>query len=103
MALRVYRDPDGGEWRVWHVIPDSVSFATLGETYRDGWLCFERVDGTDRRRVSIGLAPVAWETIPEAALDELRRSGEVVTKAVLAGQAGDGAIAGARARAKRRR
>lgn len=76
MALRVYRDPAGDEWRVWRVMPDATSFATLDANYRDGWLCFERMDGTDRRRLSIGLAPAAWETMPESRLDELRLSAE---------------------------
>ena len=76
MALRVYRDPAGDEWRVWRVLPDATSFATLDANYRDGWLCFERMDGTDRRRLSIGLAPSAWETMPESRLDELRLNAE---------------------------
>ena len=76
MALRAYRDPAGEEWRVWRVVPDSTSFATLDESYREGWLCFERMDGTDRCRLSIGLAPAAWETMPDSRLDELRRQAE---------------------------
>jgi hypothetical protein len=76
MALRVYRDSAGGEWRVWRVMPDATTFATLGESYRDGWLCFERLDGTDRRRLSIGLAPSAWETMPDSTLDQLRLDAE---------------------------
>jgi hypothetical protein len=76
MALRVYRDPAGDEWRVWRVLPDTASFATLDANYREGWLCFERMDGTDRRRLSIGLAPAAWETMPDSRLDELRLGAE---------------------------
>jgi hypothetical protein len=76
MALRTYKDPDGTEWRVWRVVPDSVSFSTLGEAYRDGWLCFERVDGTDRRRLSMAHVPAEWDDLDDGRLEGLRRSAE---------------------------
>jgi hypothetical protein len=76
MALRSYTDGSGSEWRVWRVVPDSVSFATLGESYRDGWLCFERVDGSDRRRLSMNHTPADWETLTDDHLDQLRRQAE---------------------------
>ena len=103
MALRVYKDPNGDEWRVWRVLPDSTSFATLDASYRDGWLCFERMDGTGRRRLSIGLAPSAWESMPESRLDELRLSAEPAMS-----RAADATPGGARksaeaSKAKRRR
>ena len=44
----------------------------LGESYRDGWLCFERVDGHDRRRLAIAEAPPTLETLPDDRLDVLR-------------------------------
>jgi hypothetical protein len=76
MALRTYTDPDGVEWRVWRVTPDSISFSTLGEAYRDGWLCFERVDGADRRRLSMAQAPTDWDDLTDDRLDALRRSAD---------------------------
>lgn len=76
MTLRVYRDPDGGEWRVWRVVPDSAGFSTLGENYREGWLCFERSDGTDRRRLSMRNVPADWDTLPDGRLDLLQRGAE---------------------------
>jgi hypothetical protein len=76
MALRTYKDPDGTEWRVWRVVPDSVGFSTLGEAYRDGWLCFERVDGSDRRRLSMAHVPAEWDDLDEGRLEALRRSAE---------------------------
>jgi hypothetical protein len=89
MALRVYRDSAGDEWRVWRVLPDTASFATLDQHYREGWLCFERLDGTDRRRLSIALAPAAWETMPESALDQLRLGAEpAVARDAAASRAG---------------
>jgi hypothetical protein len=58
------------------VVADSVSFSTLDELYRDGWLCFERVDGSDRRRLSMSHAPAGWETLADERLDQLRRQAE---------------------------
>jgi len=76
MPLRTYTDPNGAEWRVWRVAPDSVSFSTLGEAYRDGWLCFERVDGSDRRRLSMSRTPEDWDDLGEDRLDALCRIAE---------------------------
>jgi len=76
MAIRTYMDPNGDEWRVWSVVPDSISFSTLGESYRDGWLCFERVDGSDRRRLSMNHVPAEWEDLADDHLDRLRKTAE---------------------------
>ena len=76
MALRTFTDSSGAEWRVWRVVADSVSFSTLGEAYRDGWLCFERVDGTDRRRLSMTQAPADWADLEEERLEQLCRGAE---------------------------
>lgn len=76
MALRTYRDPDGTEWRVWRVVADSVSFSTLDEMYREGWLCFERVDGGDRRRLPMTQVPADWDAMDAERLETLRRSAE---------------------------
>ena len=72
MAIRVYKDPEGGEWRVWRVVPDTISFATLDESYREGWLCFERVSGGDRRRLSMARVPAGWDGLADDRLDALR-------------------------------
>jgi hypothetical protein len=84
MALRTYKDPDGTEWRVWRVVPDSINFSTLGEAYRDGWLCFERVDGSDRRRLSMTHAPADWDGLDDSRLDALCRAAEPATRRSLA-------------------
>ena len=76
MALRTYKDPAGVEWRVWRVVPDSIGFSTLGEAYRDGWLCFERADGTDRRRLSMAHVPAEWDDLDDDRLEALRRAAE---------------------------
>ena len=76
MALRTYTESDGTSWRVWRVVPDSVSFSTLDEPYRAGWLCFERTDGSDRRRLSMAQVPDEWDVLDDARLEGLRRSAE---------------------------
>jgi hypothetical protein len=75
MALRTYTDPNGNEWRVWPVTP-STGAGTLGVSYQGGWLCFERMDGKDRRRLSLTQVPPAWEALPDADLDQMRRAAE---------------------------
>jgi hypothetical protein len=76
MALRTYKDPDGTEWRVWRVVPDAISFSTLDAAYREGWLCFERVDGTDRRRLSMARVPDEWDILDDSRLEALRQAAE---------------------------
>jgi hypothetical protein len=75
MALRTYTDRDGVEWRVWPVTP-STGAGTLMASYQGGWLCFERIDGKDRRRLSLTQVPPAWEALPEDGLDQLCRAAE---------------------------
>lgn len=96
MALRIYRDPEGGEWRVWRVIPEAISFSTLDQSYQQGWLCFERVDGTERRRLSMTKVPERWDELADERLDGLRLTGELaqptsVTTGRLAQSAGENA------------
>ena len=76
MALRTYTDRDGTEWRVWTVKPIGAGVSMLEASYRGGWLCFERLDGTDRRRLPLDEVPPAWEALPEDRLDLLRRVAE---------------------------
>lgn len=102
MALRSYRDPDGGDWRVWRVVADSISFSTLGEAYRDGWLCFERTDGTDRRRLPMTQVPDGWESFSDDRLDQLRRSAEPATRRSPAFEHPDAVDAGSVERGKPR-
>ena len=76
MALRTFRESGGTEWRVWRVVPDSIGFSTLEEAYRDGWLCFERTDGSDRRRLSMARVPDEWDALDDKQLEALRQSAE---------------------------
>jgi hypothetical protein len=79
MALRVYLDGDGHEWRVWMVTPTGGA-DVLGASFREGWLCFERTDGTDRRRLSMTEVPPAWDALSDARLDLLRRIADPATR-----------------------
>jgi hypothetical protein len=73
MALRSFEDREGNEWRVWSVVPAAHAAVTLDEEYRGGWLCFERIDGGDRCRLTLTEAPAAWDSLPDERLDLLRR------------------------------
>jgi hypothetical protein len=87
MALRSYEDGEGAEWRVWSVVPLASAVATLDEEFRGGWLCFERADGKERRRLAMSEVPAGWESLPDDRLDLLRRVGSPV-----AAPSSDGAI-----------
>lgn len=86
MALRVYKDGNGAEWRVWRVVPDA-GFASLDASYREGWLCFERADASERRRLSMSQAPADWEALPDERLDTLCRNSEPATRKSVASRA----------------
>jgi hypothetical protein len=54
-VVRQFEDETGRRWRAWPVVPDARrahlhSLRTLGE-YQDGWICFEALDETGRRRL----------------------------------------------------
>jgi hypothetical protein len=57
-------------------VTPSTGAGTLGVSYQGGWLCFERIDGKVRRRLSLTQVPPAWEALPEADLDQLCRAAE---------------------------
>ncbi|HUQ46459.1 MAG TPA: hypothetical protein VM033_07405 [Gemmatimonadaceae bacterium] len=98
MALRVYKDADGADWRVWRVVPDS-GFSSLDASYREGWLCFERADGSDRRRLSMSQAPAEWEALSDQRLDTLRSIAEPATRKSVASKShGDTEHSDAKAR-----
>jgi hypothetical protein len=58
---------------VWSVVPAPNAAVTLDEEFRGGWLCFEKVDGGGRCRLTLTEAPAAWESLPDERLDLLRR------------------------------
>jgi hypothetical protein len=83
MALRTFADRDGGEWRVWSVTPSAPAAVTLDEAFRGGWLCFERVTGGERSRLTLNEAPAGWDVLPDDRLDLLRRVATPVVPAPL--------------------
>ena len=73
-SLREFVDTEGREWRVWPVIPGPARAGkrekSLGE-FAQGWLAFETLDETLRRRLPH--YPADWLTMPEERLQELLR------------------------------
>ena len=54
-VVRQFEDEMGRRWRAWPVVPDTrrtqqSSLRGLGE-YQDGWICFEALDDSGRRRL----------------------------------------------------
>ena len=88
MPLRTFRDRDGTEWRVWSVVPDPHAAVTLDAEHRAGWICFERLDGGERRRLTLGEAPEDWGALPDDRLELLRRVATVSAPSVLDGPPG---------------
>ena len=76
MALRIFADRDGRQWRVWSVSPTAGGRA-VQPILQDGWLCFERLDGACRCRLSVQSAPTDWEELPDDRLDLLRRMADL--------------------------
>jgi hypothetical protein len=71
-GVREFHDRTGKSWRAWSVVPglrpgrDAKRY--LGE-YHGGWLCFEALDGSCRRRLP--RYPTDWMNLDEPALDQL--------------------------------
>jgi hypothetical protein len=69
--IREFKDATGAEWRAWAVIPGLASPSAqrhLGEL-RHGWLAFEALDGSARRRLVH--YPSNWMTLSESELTAL--------------------------------
>jgi hypothetical protein len=71
-AVREFHDHSGRPWRAWSVTPglrpgrDAKRY--LGD-YHNGWLCFEALDGSSRRRLP--KFPADWVELEEPALEGL--------------------------------
>jgi hypothetical protein len=79
MAVRIFTDRSGQKWSVWRVQPTS-STAGLQERFQNGWLCFEREDGTSRARLPLEDVPAGWEALPPERLELLCRLAEVASR-----------------------
>ncbi|MGH7618994.1 MAG: hypothetical protein ACREPM_17375 [Gemmatimonadaceae bacterium] len=67
MAIRVFTDSQGVEWRVWSTVPSSA--ASVSPELSDGWLSFD--SGVQRRRV--GPIPPGWESASDERLELICR------------------------------
>ena len=81
-TVREFTDSTGREWRAWEVVPGRVrtrskeeSERYLGE-YSQGWLAFEALDGSARRRLPS--FPDDWRSLSDEGLEGLmKRAPEV--------------------------
>lgn len=81
MAVRDFTTHDGRQWRAWDVAPDSIQPLTraedyLAECYRDGWVVFETIDGSEKRRLCP--PPYGWHRRSDTHLEELLARAEVL-------------------------
>lgn len=67
MAIRLFTDTQGVEWRVWSTVPSNAG--SVAPELREGWLSFD--SGSQRRRV--GPIPPGWETVSDERLELLCR------------------------------
>ena len=63
VAIRIFTDSQGVEWRVWSTVPSNAG--SVAPDLRDGWLSFD--SGLQRRRM--GPIPTGWEAAPDERLE----------------------------------
>ncbi len=89
MALREFTDHAGVAWRVWDITPESTHRATRLEDYLqgflDGWLVFETIAGTEKRRLYP--LPAHWEAVADDELENLLQKAAPVGRMEAAGDA----------------
>lgn len=69
--IREFRDQNGCEWRAWAVTPGQASTSStrnLGDL-RNGWLAFESLSGSGKRRLIE--FPENWMTLEDRELEQL--------------------------------
>jgi hypothetical protein len=76
VGLQYFTDARGIRWRVWQVDTPAARAHLMDISFRNGWLVFEREDGTDRRRLA--QVPEDWESLTPERLAQLC---EAATKA----------------------
>ena len=74
MAVRDFTDSEGRKWRAWDITPQSIHPQTkvedyLADCYQDGWIVFETLDGSDKRRLYP--PPRDWDRLPEGEMHRL--------------------------------
>jgi hypothetical protein len=80
MALRELTDRSGVVWKVWDITPDQLHPSSRAgdylQGYLDGWLVFESVDGTEKRRLYP--VPADWQEASDVELERLCERAEPV-------------------------
>jgi hypothetical protein len=71
--VREFRDGTGRAWRAWQVIPGLTRASESGRRFlgdfQDGWICFEGLNGTARRRLP--RCQPGWENVSDDELQHL--------------------------------
>lgn len=94
-AVREFLDERGLAWRVWAVTPEQMQTDRLvadqmGD-YRLGWLAFERVDASERRRLPN--FPPNWRRLSNLDLEGLLRRADAVRRRRTASEESDSKLA----------
>jgi hypothetical protein len=76
VGLLTFKDARGKYWRVWQVDTPPARAHLMDASYRNGWLVFERDDGSERRRLA--QVPEDWTHLTP---DHLYRLCQVATPA----------------------
>ena len=80
MALREFTDGFGVQWQVWDIAPEWLQARMRAEPdargLREGWLVFEAVDGSEKRRASP--VPRGWQVASDAELERMLRAAKPV-------------------------
>ena len=71
MGLIDFADTAGTRWRVWQVETPPARAHLMDPQYRNGWLVFERDDGSERRRLN--QVPEDWSSLGSERLAQLCR------------------------------
>lgn len=69
MGLITFQDENGVRWRVWQVDTPAARAHLLEQSFRTGWLVFEREDGEERRRLM--QVPDDWASLSPQRLELL--------------------------------
>jgi hypothetical protein len=69
VGLLTFQDSNGARWRVWHVETPTARAHLMDASFRNGWLVFEKEDGSERRRLA--QVPEDWEHLTPEHLGRL--------------------------------
>jgi hypothetical protein len=69
VGLISFEDAKGVRWRVWQVETPAARAHLLEQSFRSGWLVFERESGEERRRLMH--VPDDWASLPAERLSQL--------------------------------